>query len=59
MLSICIEAIHVGSADADPDPAKWRVTYEMMEKEIGKVRRAKKEHSVKAKRRERVIGFGV
>lgn len=43
MLSICIKAIHVGSADADP--AKWRVTQEMMEKNIGKVKKTKAEYS--------------
>ena len=55
ILNICVNAIHAGSTDADP--AKWKVTQEMMEKEIKKVRRVKKEHeraSCNAKRR---IGF--
>ena len=55
MLSICIKAIHAGSADADP--AKWRVTQEMMEKNIGKVRRAKKEHSGEKGKNRRMIWF--
>ena len=37
---------------------KWKVTQGMMETEIEKARRAKKEHSGRAKREKRVIGFG-
>jgi len=57
ILNICLNAIHAGSADADP--AKWRVTQEMLKQEIEKARKAKEEHSGKAKRGKRVIGFGM
>jgi SpoVK/Ycf46/Vps4 family AAA+-type ATPase len=56
ILNISLNAIHTGSADADP--AKWKVTQEMLEREIEKVRKAKEEHEGKAKRGRRVIGFG-
>jgi SpoVK/Ycf46/Vps4 family AAA+-type ATPase len=53
ILNVCVNAIHAGSVDADP--AKWKVTQEMMEREIRKVRRAKKEQEgISGKRR---IGF--
>jgi hypothetical protein len=55
ILNVCVNAIHAGSTDADP--AKWLVTQEMMDKEIGKVRRAKKEHSGEKGKKRRVIGF--
>ena len=54
ILNICVNAIHAGSTDADP--AKWKVTQEMMEREIGKVRRAKREHEGDSGRARR-IGF--
>jgi len=57
ILNICLNAIHAGSVDADP--AKWRITQGMLQREIEKVRAAKEEHSGKGKRRKRVIGFGV
>ena len=50
----CLNAIHAGSADADP--AKWKVTQGMLEREIEKARAAKAEHSGKVRR---AIGFGV
>jgi ATP-dependent 26S proteasome regulatory subunit len=56
ILNVCVNAIHAGSVDADP--AKWKVTQEMMEKEIRKVRRAKKEHEGMAGKAKRRIGFG-
>ena len=56
ILNICVNAIHAGSTDADP--AKWKVTQEMMEREIEKVRRAKKEPEGKKRTEKRVIGFG-
>jgi len=52
-----LNAIHAGSADADP--AKWEITQEMLEREIEKARAAKEEHSGRGKRERRVIGFGV
>ncbi|MEI6535825.1 MAG: hypothetical protein WCN98_10830 [Verrucomicrobiaceae bacterium] len=49
---ITLNAIHAGSVDADP--AKWRVTQAMLERETEKARAAKQEHEGKG-----VIGFGV
>jgi ATP-dependent 26S proteasome regulatory subunit len=46
ILNICLNAIHAGSADADP--SKWRVTQPMLEREIARARKAKSEHSGKA-----------
>lgn len=43
ILNVCVNAIHVGSVDADP--AKWKVTQGMLEREIGKARKATAEHS--------------
>jgi ATP-dependent 26S proteasome regulatory subunit len=57
ILNICLNAIHAGSTDADPE--KWRVTQEMVEREIGKVRRAKKEHEGEKGANRRRIGFQV
>jgi ATP-dependent 26S proteasome regulatory subunit len=57
ILNVCVNAIHAGSVDADP--AKWRVTQEMLEREIAKVRKAKAEHSGEKGRARRRIGFGV
>jgi hypothetical protein len=54
ILNISLNAIHAGSADADPD--KWRITQGMLEREIEKARAAKAEHSGKKGER-RVIGF--
>jgi len=56
ILNIALNAIHAGSAEADP--AKWKVTQEMIEREIEKVRAAREEHEGKVKRGRRVIGFG-
>jgi hypothetical protein len=36
ILNVCVNAIHAGSTDADP--AKWRVTEAMLEREIAKAR---------------------
>jgi ATP-dependent 26S proteasome regulatory subunit len=57
ILNICLNAIHAGSVDVDP--ARWMVTQEMLEREIGKARAAREEHWRKAKMEKRVIGFGV
>jgi hypothetical protein len=54
-LNRCINAIHAGSADADP--AKWKGTQEMLEREIRKVRKAKAEHSGEKGKSRRMIGF--
>lgn len=55
ILNIALNAIHAGSADADP--AEWRIAQEMIEREIEKVRVAREEHSGKKRREKRVIGF--
>jgi hypothetical protein len=41
----------------DADPANWKVTQEMMEREIAKVRAAKAEHEVERNGPRRRIGF--
>ena len=43
ILNVCVNAIHAGSTD--DDPAKWKVTQGMLEREIAKVMKAKTEHS--------------
>jgi SpoVK/Ycf46/Vps4 family AAA+-type ATPase len=55
ILNVCVNAIHVGSTDADP--AKWEITQGMLEKEIAKVKKAKAEHSGEKGRNRRMIGF--
>jgi len=55
ILNICLNAIYAGSTDADP--AKWKVTQEMLEREIAKVKRAKAEHAGERKGPRRRIGF--
>jgi len=51
-----LNAIHAGSVDVDP--ANWKVTQAMLEREIEKARAAKEEHSGKKRAEGRVIGFG-
>ncbi len=55
ILNVCVNAIYAGSTDADP--AKWRVTQGMLEREIGKVRKAKEEHSGEKEGPKRRIGL--
>jgi hypothetical protein len=55
ILNVCVNAIHAGSTDADP--AKWRVTQEMLEREIAKAKKAKAEHSGEKGKNRRKIGF--
>jgi len=43
ILNVCVNAIHAGSVDADP--ANWKVTQAMLEREIPELRKAKAEHS--------------
>ena len=57
ILNICVNTIHAGSVDADP--AKWRVTQAMVEREIARVKRTKAEHSGLKERAKRQIGFCV
>lgn len=54
ILNICINAIHAGSMDTDP--ANWKVTQDMLEREIRKAKRAKGEHA-STTRKLRRIGF--
>jgi ATP-dependent 26S proteasome regulatory subunit len=55
ILNVCVNAIHAGSTDVDS--AKWKVTQGMLEREIGKVRKAKAEHSREKEGPKRKIGF--
>ena len=50
-----VNAIYAGSTDADP--AKWKVTLEMLEQEVAKVRKAKAEHPGEKGKSRRRIGF--
>ncbi len=55
ILNVCVNAIHAGSTD--PNPERWVVTQEMLEKEIGKVKRARAEHAGEKGKNRRRIGF--
>jgi len=55
ILHLCVNAIYAGSVGLDP--AKWAVTQGMIEREIGKVRKAKSEHAGEKKEPRRSIGF--
>ncbi len=55
ILHICLNAIYTGSTD--PNPERWQVTQEILEKQIAKVKRAKAEHSGEKDRSKRRIGF--
>ena len=56
ILNVCVNAIHAGSTDANPE--RWKVTQGMLEREIAKAKRAKAEHSgEKAGQKRRRIGF--
>jgi SpoVK/Ycf46/Vps4 family AAA+-type ATPase len=56
ILNICVNAIHAGSTDANPE--RWKVTQGMLEREIAKAKKAKAEHSgEKAGHKRRRIGF--
>jgi hypothetical protein len=55
ILNVCVNAPYGGSVDSDP--AKWAVTQGMLEREIGKVRKAKAEHSGERNGPRRRIGF--
>ena len=43
ILNICVNAIHAGSTDANPE--RWMVTQGMLEREIAKAKKAKAEKS--------------
>lgn len=49
LLNACLNAIHAGSAD--PDPARWRVTAQLLLDEIARIRSAKADHGNGARRR--------
>jgi SpoVK/Ycf46/Vps4 family AAA+-type ATPase len=56
ILNVCVNAIHAGSTDANPE--RWKVTQGMLEREIAKAKKAKAEHSgEKAGQKRRRIGF--
>jgi ATP-dependent 26S proteasome regulatory subunit len=56
ILNICVNAIHAGSTD--PNPERWMVTQGILEREIAKAKKAKSEHSrEKAGQKRRRIGF--
>lgn len=57
ILNVCVNAIYAGSVDSDP--SKWAVTQGMIEREIGKVKKAKAEHSGEKTGPRRKIGFYV
>jgi hypothetical protein len=55
ILNICVNAIHAGSTD--PNPELWKVTQGMLEREIAKAKKAKAEHSGEKGKSRRRIGF--
>ena len=58
ILNICVNAIHAGSTD--PNPERWMVTQGMLEREIAKTKKAKAEHAgERAGQKRRKIGFCV
>ena len=52
---MCVNAIHAGSTDANPE--RWKVTQVILEREIAKAKKAKAEHSGKNGKSRRKIGF--
>ena len=55
ILNVCVNAIHAGSTD--PNPEQWMVTQTMLEREIAKVKKAKAEHAGEKGKSRRRIGF--
>jgi hypothetical protein len=55
ILNVCVNAIHAGSVD--PNPERWIVTQGILEHEIAKVKKAKSEHSGERGKEKRGIGF--
>jgi ATP-dependent 26S proteasome regulatory subunit len=55
ILNICLNAIHAGSSNPDPD--QWLVTQAMLEVEIKKARKARVEHAGEQNGPKRRIGF--
>jgi ATP-dependent 26S proteasome regulatory subunit len=55
ILNVCVNSIYAGSTD--PNPERWLVTQEMVEREVAKVRKANAEHSREKGKSRRKIGF--
>jgi hypothetical protein len=55
ILNICVNAIHAGSTDANPE--RCMVTQGMIEAEIAKAKKAKAEHAGEKGKSRRRIGF--
>ena len=55
ILNVCLNAIHAGSTD--DNPARWKVTQEMLLREVRRARRTKAEHEGRSAERGRAIGF--
>ena len=55
ILNVCVNAIHAGSTDQNPE--RWKMTQVMLEREIMKVKKAKAEHSGEKGKNRRRIGF--
>ncbi len=55
ILNVCVNAIHAGSVD--PNPERWMVTQAILEREIAKAKKAKAEHSGEKVGPKRRIGF--
>ena len=53
--NICLNAIHAGSTAENPE--KWKVTQEMLVREIQRVKSAKREHTDQHGNAQRRIGF--
>ena len=55
ILNVCLNAIHAGSTD--DNPVRWKVTQEMLLREVRRARQTKAEHEGRSAKRGRVIGF--
>jgi ATP-dependent 26S proteasome regulatory subunit len=55
ILNVCVNAIYAGSTATNP--AHWKVTQEMLEREIRKVKKARAEHAGDKSGPKRRIGF--
>jgi SpoVK/Ycf46/Vps4 family AAA+-type ATPase len=55
ILNVCVNAIYAGSTN--PNPERWLVTQEMLEREITKANNAKAEHAGEKGKSRRRIGF--
>ena len=55
ILNVCLNAIHAGSTD--DDPARWKITQEMLLREIRRARQTRAEHEGHSVQRGRAIGF--